>query len=86
MLQKTFNISHFERRQHPSPFAESNEKILLLNNQDIDNVVEGSLDEEGEEMVADDVKKGSMPIRLVNQAKAEEQKFIEVMKLLDVVD
>ena len=36
----------------------------LLNSQDIDRVVEDSLDEEGEEMVADDVKKGSIPIRL----------------------
>ena len=58
----------------------------LLNSQDIDMVVEDSLDEEGEEMVADDVKKGSIPIRLVNQAKTEEQKYIEKMKVLDVVD
>ena len=58
----------------------------LLNSQDIDRVVEDSLDEEGEEMVADDVKKGSIPIRLVNQAKTEEQKYIEKMKVLDVVD
>ena len=57
----------------------------LLNSQDIDRVVEDSLDEEGEEM-ADDVKKGSIPIRLVNQAKTEEQKYIEKMKVLDVVD
>ena len=42
--------------------------------------MEDSLDEEGEEMVADDVKKGSIPIRLVNQAKTEEQKYIEKMK------
>ena len=41
----------------------------LLNSHDIDRVVEDSLNEEGEEMVADDVKKGSIPIRLVNQAK-----------------
>ena len=58
----------------------------VLNSQDIDRVVEDSLDEEGEEMVADDVKKGSIPIRLVNQAKTEEQKYIEKMKVLDVVD
>ena len=58
----------------------------LLNSQDIDRVVEESLDEEGEEMVADDVKKGSIPIRLVNQAKTEEQKCIDKMKALDVVD
>ena len=58
----------------------------LLNSQDIDRVVEDSLDEEGEEMVADDVKKGSIPIRLVNQAKTEEQKYTEKMKVLDVVD
>ena len=37
-------------------------------------------------MVADDVKKGSIPIRWVNQAKTEEQKYIEKMKVLDVVD
>ena len=58
----------------------------LMNSQDIGRVVEDSLDEEGEEMVADDVKKGSIPIRLVNQAKTEEQKYIEKMKALDVVD
>ena len=34
-------------------------------------MVDDSLDEEGEEMVADDAKKGSIPIRLVNQAKSE---------------
>ena len=34
----------------------------LLNSQDIDRVVEDSLDKEGEEMVADDVKKGSIPV------------------------
>ena len=33
-----------------------------LNSQDIDTVVEDSLEEEGEEMVADDAKKGSIPI------------------------
>ena len=44
-----------------------------LNSQDIDRLAEDSLDEEGEEMVADDVKKGSIPTRLVNQAKTEEQ-------------
>ena len=58
----------------------------LLNSQDIDRVVEDSLDEEGEEMVAEDVKKGSIPTRLVNQAKTEEQKYIEKMKVLEVVD
>ena len=49
-------------------------------------MVEDSLDEKGEEMVADDVKKGSIPIRLVNQAKTEEKKYIEKMKVLYVVD
>ena len=58
----------------------------LLNSQDVDRVVEDSLDEEGEEMVADDVRKVSIPIRLVNQAKTEEQKYIEKMQVLDVVD
>ena len=49
-------------------------------------MVEDSLDEEGEEMVADDAKKGSIPVRLVNQAKTEEQKCIEKMKVTEVVD
>ena len=49
-------------------------------------VVEDSLDEEGEELVADDAKKRSIPIRLVNQANTEEQKYIEKMKVLEVVD
>ena len=44
----------------------------LPHSQDIDRVAEDSLDEEGAEMVADDVKKGSIPIRLVNHAKSEE--------------
>ena len=35
--------------------------------------------------MADDVKKGSIPIRLVNQAKTVEQEHIEKMKVLDVV-
>ena len=58
----------------------------LPNSQDIDRVAEDSLDEEGAEMVADDVKKGSIPIRLVNHAKSEEQKHIETMKAFEVVD
>ena len=49
-------------------------------------MVEDSLDEEGEEMVADDAKKGSILVRLVNQAKTEEQKCIEKMKVIEVVD
>ena len=57
----------------------------LLNSQDIDRVVEDSFDEEGEEMVADDANKGCIPIRLVNQAKTEEQKYIEKMKVFEVV-
>ena len=61
-------------------------EIGLLNSQDIDRVVEDSLDEEGEEMVADDAKKGSIPMRLVNQAQIEEQKYIEKVKVLEVVD
>ena len=48
----------------------------LLHSEDIDRVVKDSLDEEGEEMVADDAKKGSVPIRSVNPAKTEEQKCI----------
>ena len=49
-------------------------------------MVEDSLDEEGEEMVVDDVKRGSIPMRLVNQAKPGEQKYIEMMKVLKVVE
>ena len=48
-----------------------------LSSHDTARVVEDSLDEEGEETVADDAKKGSIPIRLVNQAESEEQKYIE---------
>ena len=58
----------------------------LLNSQDIDRVVEDSLDDEGEEVVADDAKDGSIPIRLVNQAKTEEQKYMEKMEVFKVVD
>ena len=56
----------------------------LLSSQDVDSVVEDSLDEEGEEMV--DAEKGSIPIQVVNQAKCEEQTFIEKLKVFDVVD
>ena len=49
-------------------------ETAVLNSQDIDRVVEDSFDEEGVEMVADDAKKGTIPIQLVNQAKSEEQK------------
>ena len=58
----------------------------LLNSQDIDRVEADSLDEEGEEMMTDDVKKGSIPMRLISQAQIEEQKYIEKMKVLEVVD
>ena len=57
----------------------------LLNSQDIDRVVEDSLDEEGEEMVADDVKKGSIPIRLVNQAISTPVQPIEHGHLVSLV-
>ena len=75
------NVDNIRRR-----LQRAMQEIGLLNSQDIDRVVEDSLDEEGEEMVADDVKKGIIPIRLVNQAKTKEQKYIEKMKVLDVVD
>ena len=45
----------------------------LLNSQDIDRVAEDGLDED----------KGSIPIRLVNQAKNKEQKYIEKRKQSD---
>ena len=44
----------------------------LLSSQDIDMVLEDSLDEEDEEMVAGDATKGSIPRQLVNQSKSEE--------------
>ena len=56
----------------------------LLNSQNIDRV-EDSLDEEGEETVADHSKKGSIPIRLVNQAESKEQKHIPKIKVFEVV-
>ena len=37
-------------------------------------------------MVVDDAMKGGIPIRLVNQAKSEEQTYIDKMKVLEVVD
>ena len=72
---RTVNFSHLERRQqnHP-PFAESHE-VNWTAEQPGHRQGGGeypSLDEEGEEMVADGVKKGSIPIRLVNQAQTEE--------------
>ena len=76
-------ISHVDNiRRH---LQRAMKEIGLLNSQDIDVVVEDSLDEEGEEMVSD-VKNGSIPIRLVNQARTEEEKYIEKMKVLEVVD
>ena len=61
-------------------------EIGQVNSLDIDRVVEDSLDEEGEEVVADDTKKRSIPIRLVNQANTEGQKYIENMNEFEVVD
>ena len=58
----------------------------LLNSRDIDRVVEDSPDEEGEEMVATPRKKERIPIRMVNQAKTEEHRYIEKMKVFEVVD
>ena len=58
----------------------------LLNSQELDRVVEESLDKEGEEMVADDAKTGNTPVRLVNQAQTAEQNNIEQMKVFEVVD
>ena len=52
---------------------------------DIDRIVDEELDDEGDEMVADDAKKGSIPKRVVDVAKSEERKFIEKMKIFDVV-
>ena len=76
-------ISKVDKIRHR--FAESHGSVTgLLHSQDIDRVVQDSLDEEGEEMVADDAKKGIIPIRLVN--KSEEQKHSDKMKAFEVVD
>ena len=56
--------------------------ISNVDNVRLDRVVEDSLDEEGEYMVAYDAKKGMLPMR---QAKTEEQKHIENMKVFEVV-
>ena len=37
-------------------------------------------------MVADDAKRGMIPVNLVAQAKEEEREFIDVMDVFDVVD
>ena len=75
-------VNHLEFRQHPQSFVESHEGNWTAEQP---GHRQGG-DEQGEEMVADDVKNGSIPIRSVNQAKAEEQKHVEKMKVLEVVD
>ena len=49
-------------------------------------MVEDSLDEEGEEMVADDAQKGSIPMRSGQSNKSAEQIFIEQVKVFEVVE
>ena len=46
----------------------------LLNSQDIDRVVNDSLDEDGEEIVADDAKKEAFRYDWSAEPKSEEQK------------
>ena len=58
----------------------------LLNDQDFDKIAEDSPAREGEEMVAGDAKNGSIPMSLVNQAKLEERKCVEGMKVCEVID
>ena len=62
-----------ESRQHSPPFAESRE-----GNWTAEKPGHRHGKEEGEEMVADDVQKGSIPIRLVNQAKSEERNTLKI--------
>ena len=54
--------------------------------EDLDRVVQDCLREEGEDMVADDAKKGMIPVKLVAKAKEEERAFIDKMGVFDVVD
>ena len=56
-----------------------------MHERDINRVIDEELEDEGDEMIADDAKKGSIPKRLVDAAKHEERKFIEKMKVFDVV-
>ena len=54
--------------------------------EDLDWVVQGCLREEGEDMVADDAKKGLIPVKLVERSKEEKRALIEEMGVFDVVD
>ena len=56
-LSVTSNVDNIRRR-----LQRAMKENGLLNSQNIAWVVDDSLDEEGEEMVADDVKKGSIPM------------------------
>ena len=52
---------------------------------ELDRIIEDGIDDENEEMVADDAKRGSIPASLVAAAKQEERKYIEKMKVFEVV-
>ena len=54
--------------------------------EDLDRVVQDCLQKEGEDTVADDVKKGMIPVMLVAKAKEEERAFIDKMGVFDVED
>ena len=57
-----------------------------MGQEDLDRVVQDCLRDEGEDMIADDAKKGMIPVKLVVKAKEEERAFIEKMGVFDVVD
>ena len=46
-----------------------------MTQEDLDQVIQDCLQEEGEDMVADDAKKGTIPVKLVARAKEEERAF-----------
>ena len=58
----------------------------LLNSQDIDKWWKTALTRKARRWRLTTPRKGSIPIRFVNQAKTEEQKYIEKMKVFEVVD
>ena len=62
------------------------QQMEILKPDALDRIVEESIGEEMEEMVADDAKKGEIPVRLVRQAKGDERKYIEKMRVFEVVD
>ena len=54
--------------------------------EDLDRVIQDCLREEGDDTVADDVKKGMIPVMLVAKAMEEERAFIDKIGVFDVED